>query len=447
MLNSKYLGWCNGDEVRLLLIDARRRGDIYYDTSLFIDNQFLWIDASPSRLLSPVLIVDYDTQKLIIDLKELTDLTPENLIKEGAMEYISAWEEQNLKIAMDIEHLYHRKEQLDKLLQQLPIARQELDTYVEQYGDDDSKEYNLLLDAVALLEVKKLKFDNNKPFTHCEISGRAALGVAADMIPFMQHNQAPRNIYQCLWEEEPVLMADGTRKMIKDVKVGDMVMTFDPETMISSTTAVVNQYVRPTDKIICRVTTKSGRKIIATEDHKLMTNEGWCEVKDLGDKLVAVIKDENIKDLRYEFIPIESIEIVENCMIADITTESENHSFIGGFFAVHNSAMGKQAVGNYHLNHRGRFDGTTKVLESPTPPIVKTDMYDTLGLSERGMGQNVIVAFVPLPDNEEDSFIFNQGSVDRGMFRMVKYFNVQGKVKISNPNVKSRFGKTCFKSR
>ena len=442
MINSKYLGWCNGPATRTLLINARRNGDIYYDTSLFIDNQYLWIDASPSRLLSPVLIVDLESQKLVLDLKEITDLTPENLIREGAMEYISAWEEQNLKIAMDIKHLYNRKEQLDKLLNQLPKAREELDAYVEQFGDDDSKQYNLLLDAVALLEVQKAKFDNNKPFTHCEVSGRAALGVAADMIPFMQHNQAPRNIYQCLWEEEPVLMADGTRKMIKDVKVGDMVMTFDPETMISSTTAVVNQYVRPTDKVICRVTTTCGRKIIATEDHKFMTNEGWCKVKDLADKLVGVTIDNNINDLRYKFVPIESIEVVENCIIADITTASENHSFVGGEgFMVHNSAMGKQAVGNYHLNHRGRFDGTVKVLESATPPIVKTDMYDTLGLSERGMGQNVIVAFVPLPDNEEDSFIFNQGSVDRGMFRMVKYFNIQGKVKISNPNVKSWFGK------
>ena len=301
MLNSKFLGWCNGPETRSLLIEARRRGDIYYDTSLFIDDQFLWIDASPSRLLSPVLIVDEETQKLIIDLKEIKDLTPENLINQGAMEYISAWEEQNLKISMDIDHLYDRKQRLDNILIDLEKNKKLLQEYVDQYGDNDSKEYNLLLDTVAMLEVNKARFNNNKPFTHCEISGRAALGVAADMIPFMQHNQAPRNIYQ--------------------------------------------------------------------------------------------------------------------------------------------SAMGKQAVGNYHLNYKCRFDGTVKVLESSAPPIVKTDMYDTLGLSERGMGQNVIVAFAPLPDNEEDAFIFNEGSIERGMFRMVKYFNVQGKVKISDPNVKSYFKK------
>ncbi len=300
MLNSKYLGWCDGPQIRTLLIEARRRGDIYYDTSLFIDDQYLWIDASPSRLLAPVLIVDED-QRLILDVKGITDLTPENLIREGAMEYISAWEEQNLKIAMDIEHLYKRKEKLDEILEKSIVAEQELQDYIDEFGEEESERYNLLVDTVALLRLQKQKFNNNKPFTHCEMSGRAALGVAADIIPFMQHNQAPRNIYQ--------------------------------------------------------------------------------------------------------------------------------------------SAMGKQAVSNPHINHIGRYDGTIKVLEAGTPPIVKTQMYDVLGLSERGMGQNVIVAFAALPDTEEDSFIFNQGSIDRGLFRMTKYFNVQGKVKISDPNVKSYFKK------
>ncbi len=437
MLNSKYLGWCNGPATRALLIEARRRGDIYYDTSLFIDDQFLWIDASPSRLLAPVLIVDEESQKLILDIKEITDLRPENLIKEGAMEYISAWEEQNLKIAMDIEHLYNRKEKQDQLIKNLNKARLNLQSYVDNHGDEMTAEYDLLIDTVALLQLQKNKFESNKPFTHCELSGRAALGVASDMIPFMQHNQAPRNIYQCLWEEEPVLMADGSRKMIKDVQIGDQVVTFDPDTLLTSITSVINQYVRPTDKIIYRLITKCNKKIIATEDHKFMTNEGWCEMQYLKNKLVAVIGFKSII-----FVPIESIEIIENCMIADITTESENHSFIGGDgFCVHNSQMGKQAVGNYHLNYKCRFDGTVKVLESTHPPVVKTDMYDTLGLSERGMGQNVIVAFASLPDNEEDSFIFNGGSIDRGLFRMVKYFNVQGKVKISDPNIKSYFKK------
>ncbi|HSW76914.1 MAG TPA: hypothetical protein VLG50_07700 [Candidatus Saccharimonadales bacterium] len=404
MLNGKYIGWCNGEELRSKLITLRRQGSIYYDTSFYIDSQFLYIDASPSRLISPVLIVDEKSQRLILDMKDIQDLNPENLIQQGAMEYISAWEEKNLKIAEDVEHLLKRKHLLDGLNQ----------------------------DELSLFLLK------NKPYTHCEISGRAALGVAADSIPFMTYNQPARNVFQCLWKETPVLMSDGSRKKIKDIMIGDEVITFDPDTMVTSTTKVIHQYVKHTDKIIYKIKTKSGREITATEDHKFMTNQGWCEVRNMNMKTLLVM----YLDCHYVYETIDCVRKIDNVDIADITTESENHSFIaGGGFCVHNSSMITQAVSNYHLNYKSRFDGTVKVLESPTPPIVKTAIYDTLGLAQRGMGQNVIVAFMAYPGTEEDAFIFNQGSIDRGLFRMVKYFNYDGKVRISDPNVKSYFGK------
>ena len=124
-----------------------------------------------------------------------------------------------------------------------------------------------------------------------EVSRSAMLGVVAGSIPFSDHNQAPRNTYQCLWEEEPVLMSDGSRKAIKDVRVGDSVVTFDPLTMLPASTTVVHQYVRPTDKPMFQVTTESGRTIRATHDHLFMTSEGWATVDDIvpGKTLVGVL--------------------------------------------------------------------------------------------------------------------------------------------------------------
>lgn len=49
-------------------------------------------------------------------------------------------------------------------------------------------------------------------YTHCEIHPSLMLGVLACNIPFSDHNQSPRNCYQCLYEEEPVLMENGTQK-------------------------------------------------------------------------------------------------------------------------------------------------------------------------------------------------------------------------------------------
>ena len=114
-------------------------------------------------------------------------------------------------------------------------------------------------------------------YTHCEIHPSLINGVLAVNIPFSDHNQSPRNCYQCLWEESPVLMAEGGWKRIKDVHPGDHVICFHPQTMAPSITRVIHQYQKPNMKPMVRIITYSGRSIIATRDHKFMTNKGWVE--------------------------------------------------------------------------------------------------------------------------------------------------------------------------
>ena len=117
--------------------------------------------------------------------------------------------------------------------------------------------------------------------THCEIHPSAMLGTTASYIPFPDHNQSPRNAYQCLWEGEEVLMASGMRKAIKDVAIGEHVMSFDPITGTMEKATVLHQYVRETDKQIYRLTTLSGRTIVATDNHPFITADGWTTVGDL----------------------------------------------------------------------------------------------------------------------------------------------------------------------
>ena len=96
---------------------------------------------------------------------------------------------------------------------------------------------------------------------------------------FCVHN-SPRNCYQCLDTETLVVMADNTKKAIKDIKIGDSVVSVDPITCIQSTTKVINQYVRETDKEIITVETESGRKITCTIDHPVLTTDGWKQAID-----------------------------------------------------------------------------------------------------------------------------------------------------------------------
>ena len=119
-------------------------------------------------------------------------------------------------------------------------------------------------------------------FTHCEIHPSTIFGVVASCIPYPDHNQSPRNTYQCLDINETVLLSNGEKKMIKDIQIGNEVVCFNPETMDISYTKVINHYIRETDKKVYKIKTLSGREIIATQDHKFMTTEGWCEVQNMS---------------------------------------------------------------------------------------------------------------------------------------------------------------------
>jgi DNA-directed RNA polymerase beta subunit len=154
--------------------------------------------------------------------------------------------------------------------------------------DDSIIEYiDPLEQSFSMIAMKKNDLVTSKKnniiykYTHCEIHPSSIFGILASCIPFPDHNQSPRNTYQCLDINTPVLMKDQSYKLIKDIKVGDYVQTFNPNTMQTSYTKIINQYVRKTDKAMYNVRTYSGKEFNATLDHKFMTYNGWKEVKDL----------------------------------------------------------------------------------------------------------------------------------------------------------------------
>lgn len=133
----------------------------------------------------------------------------------------------------------------------------------------DNMEANGSVIAFNQKELSKFKSD------YCEISPAMMLGVMASIIPFPDHSQSPRNCYQCLDPETLVVMADNTKKAIKDIQIGESVVSVDPITCVQSITTVTNQYVRETEKEIITVETESGRKITCTVDHPVLTTGGW----------------------------------------------------------------------------------------------------------------------------------------------------------------------------
>ncbi|EFA79113.1 RNA polymerase II core subunit [Heterostelium album PN500] len=653
----------------------RRCGDVSVEVSIVRDirEKELRLYTDSGRCCRPLFVVDDKDYKLTIKKSHIRQLDsdPEykwlDLITDGLVEYIDTEEEETVMIAMT--------------------------------------------PADLIPSTTEIVTHN---YTHCEIHPSMILGICCSIIPFPDHNQSPRNTYQCLWEEEPVLMADGRTKPIKDVVVGDQVVTFHPQTMRQSISKVVNQYTRPTDKKIMKIITESGRQLIATEDHLFMTSEGWVPLAKIKDRSTVlqvavsvrhnqnyfeshpsdteqVISDDiinqhldtaqvnsqahqrNIKHLnsigllnsqavdkqrlarlfgfvssspslsknnseinmtfeskqsaieykedliqlglgdcklvkngsefnivhqatdaaatlfiglgafsdsiplwimngsrlvqsqylsslqfkttqistksqsfiytapttsqvskleqmvelykgldietngiyrsssstgilislknqqnlvnyherigvnynqrkqreiastaeyiRYQarqrelgsttvksqaqwqsrlkahgdalYVPIESVVDCANCIIGDITTESENHSFVGGQgFFIHNSAMGKQAMGVYITNYQLRMDTMAHVLFYPQKPLVTTRSMEYLHFRELPAGQNVCVAIACYSGyNQEDSLILNQSAIDRGLFRSMFYRSYKDEQKKQTSMMEETFEK------
>jgi hypothetical protein len=80
--------------------------------------------------------------------------------------------------------------------------------------------------------------------------------------------------------------------------------------------------------------------------------------------------------------------------------------------------MGKQAMGVYVTNYDKRMDKTAYVLSYPMRPLVDTRIMNLLRLNEIPSGSMVIVAIITHTGyNQEDSILFNQGAIDRGLFQ------------------------------
>ena len=335
-----------------------------------------------------------------------------------------------------------------------------IDDAIIEYIDPEEQNFSMI--AMKRTDLKNglnptSQFNYN--YTHCEIHPSTIFGILASCIPFPEHNQSPRNTYQCIGVHENVLMGDGTRTQIKDVRIGDSVMSFCPKTFEVIKTKVVNHFIRKNDNPVYKVKTISGREIVATEDHKFMTNCGWksvgeliqnnelrvgiyCNTKNIHSfKVTEYLKtkknnkqnkycgniEEWMKDIQVvnnlAFIPIESITRQEDCMISDIEVEHDNHSFIAGDnFASSNCAMGKQAMGMYVTNFYNRMDKTAYVLSNPMRPLVDTRIMRMIKLDEIPSGAPVIVAIMSYTGyNQEDSILVNKGAIDRGLFSATIY--------------------------
>ena len=82
-------------------------------------------------------------------------------------------------------------------------------------------------------------------------------------------------------------------------------------------------------------------------------------------------------------------------------------------------AMAKQSLGVYLTNFNVRYDTRAYMMYYPQQPIVQTNVYKALRLSEKSAGQNCVVALTSYHGyNMADAIVVNKSSIDRGLVRV-----------------------------
>ena len=241
-LNGSWIGiLLNEDtsEIVHTLRKAKRSGKLHINTGIIWKNHFkeLWITSEAGRVLRPVYYAP-----------AVREMAANPALKEQILA-ITEW---------------------NKLL----IWESPNENHLFEYIDAGETECSYIaMDYESCIK--------DTSYTHCEIHPSVIFGTSASGIPFPDHNQSPRNAYQCLSVEETVRMADGTDKCIADVCIGDEVVSFDPKTHDTSIAKVCNHYIRDTDKPMFQLHISGNRTVVATGDHRFMTCHGPLRVDEI----------------------------------------------------------------------------------------------------------------------------------------------------------------------
>jgi len=186
LLNGKFVGFCNGEELRYELLKRKRAGVFPYETGVAIHHGALIVTTMGGRLLCPTLVVGDGKHTLhgdktvrdelvldtLIKSKKITrDTKYSELVRWGVVEYIDPMEQgqERVLMAQTLDDFRFHRESIKRFKK------------MTNRSEHEEKVYQELL---------------TKKYTYCEITPSSLMGVAAGIIPLPNTNQPARNTYQ-----------------------------------------------------------------------------------------------------------------------------------------------------------------------------------------------------------------------------------------------------------
>ena len=152
----------------------------------------------------------------------------------------------------------------------------------------------------------------------------------------------------------------------------------------------------------------------------LLQNQGIIDFIDASEENTAYIA---IKNQDFSKTKHTNVEIHPSLLLGVMGNQivfPENNQLPRDLFSCGQS---KQAVSLYHSNYQNRIDKMGVVLNYGQVPLVKSRYLEYINHEKHPYGENPIVAIMCYGGyNVEDSILFNEASVKRGLFR-TSYFN------------------------
>jgi DNA-directed RNA polymerase II subunit RPB2 len=148
-------------------------------------------------------------------------------------------------------------------------------------------------------------------------------------------------------------------------------------------------------------------------------------------------------DYNFNIKPYTNIEIHPSLLLGVMGNQivfPENNPLPRDLFAC---GQMRQAVSVYHSNYTNRIDKMGVVLNYGQTPLVKSRYLKKISNEQHPYGENVIAAVMCYGGyNVEDSILFNEGSIKRGLFNTT-YFNsyesFEETENVGNSSIDSRF--------
>jgi DNA-directed RNA polymerase II subunit RPB2 len=150
----------------------------------------------------------------------------------------------------------------------------------------------------------------------------------------------------------------------------------------------------------------------------------YVDVNESDTLMICMSKDNLIENKRenYAFYTYTHCEIHPSLILGVLACNIPFPDHNQAPRNLYQGAMGKQAMGVYSTAFRHRMDTMAHILHYPQKPMVNTETSKYVHSSDLPSGQMPIVAIACYTGyNQEDSLIFNQSSIDRGLFKSSFY--------------------------